>query len=149
MPAYGTDIGLTAYATGTGRTVNGDPAQLRMLATYYIDGTYWHQFKGSPASDDNYFNPVPERVLNATYEAALLLDADAGALSSGSVSNAGGGAVTQEKVDVISVSYAAPNSDAMSNDTVMDNTPRYSVVENILRPLLKQYYGADAAAFVV
>ena len=149
MAVYGTDAGLTAYATATGRTVSGTPAQLLQSATYYIDGAYWHLFKGSPASDDNYFDPAPTRVVDATYEAALLLDADVGALSSGSVTNNGSGAVASEKVDVIAVSYHAGSGRNNSNDTVLDNMPRYSAIENILRPFLKRYYGADAAAMVV
>lgn len=154
MPAYGTDAGLTAYATGTGRTVSGDLTQLRTAATDYIDGTYWHKFKGTALTDDNAYprvgsTVVPERVERATYEAALIVDADSSGLSTGAVTNAGSGAIASEKVDVISVGYHAPNSSAMSDDTVTDNAPRYSAVENILMPLLKRYYGADAAAFVV
>lgn len=154
MPAYGTDSGLEAYAVATGRTVSGDATQLRTAATNYIDGTYWHKFKGTALTDDNAYprvgsTVVPERVDNATYEAALILDADAGGLSTGSVTNAGSGAIASEKVDVISVGYHAPNMSSMANDTVIDNAQRYSSVENILMPLLKRYYGADAAAFVV
>lgn len=159
MPAYGTDIGLTDYATSTGRTVTGDPAFLRQTASYYIDGTYAYRFKGSAVSMDAEWprsgvtgvasTSVPDRVDRATYEAALLYDADASALTAGAVSNNGSGAIASEKVDVISVSYHAANSDALSDDTVMDNTPRYDVIENILRPLLKRWNGAGGAAFVV
>ena len=149
MASYGTSAGLTAYATGTGRAVTGDGDQLLAAATNYIDGTYWFRFTGTPASDDNYFDPAPTRVVNATYEAAILLDGDAGALSVSGVTNAGSGAVASEKVDVIAVSYHAPNTSALTDDTVTDNTPRYSLIENILRPLLKRWNGADAAAFVV
>jgi hypothetical protein len=149
MASYGTTTGLTDYATATGRVVSGTPAQLLVAATDYIDGTYWHQFKGTAASDDNFFDPAPDRVTRATYEAALLLDADSAALSSGAVSNAGGGAVASEKVDVIAVSYHAPNSDAMTDNAVSDAIPKYSAIENILRPLLKRWSGADAGAFVV
>ena len=151
MASYGTDTGLTDYATGTGRVVSGVPAQLLASATDYVDGTYWHMFKGTPASDDNYFLPAsaPDRVARATYEAALLLDADVGALSSGAVSNASGGAVASEAVDVIKVSYHAPSNDAMTDNAVSDAIPKYSVIENILRPLLKRWDGASAGAFVV
>ena len=149
MASYGTEAGLAAYATATGRTLSGDAAILLSSATYYIDGTYWHMFKGSPASDDNYFEPAPDRVVNATYEAALLVDGNPTALTVAGVTNNGSGAVASEKVDVISVSYHAPSGKNTSGDTVVDNAPRYSVIENILRPLLKRYYGADAAAFVV
>jgi hypothetical protein len=127
---------------------------LRAYATDYIDGTYWHRFKGSPLTDDNAFprvgsTVVPERVTRATYEAALIYDADATALTAGSVSINGSGAVASEKVDVIAVSYHGPNDKALTDDAVLDNTPRYDVIENILRPLLNRWQGSSGAAFVV
>lgn len=157
--AYGDNTGLTNYATSTGRTVTGDPDVLRLVASNYLDGLYWGRYIGYPVDAYGDAWPrtgvtgvtgVPERVENATYEAALLYDADPNALSSGSVSNNGSGAVTQEKIDVISVSYAAPMNDYnMANDSVIDNAPRYSSVEAYLRPFLRQGWGASAAAFVV
>lgn len=157
--SYGTNAGLTAYATSTGRTVAGDPDVLRLVASNYLDGLYWDRYIGAPVDAYGDAWPrtgitgvtgIPERVENATYEAALLYQADPNALTSGSVSNNGSGAVTQEKVDVISVSYAAPmNDDHMANDSVIDNAPRYSSVEAFLRPFLRQGWGAAAAAFVV
>lgn len=159
MASYGTNGGLTAYATSTGRTVTGDPDVLRLVASNYLDGLYWDRYIGQPvdAYGDAWprtgiagVTTVPERVEQATYEAALLYDADTGALSSGSVSNNGSGSVASEKVDVISVSYHAPmNDDSLADDTVIDNTPRYSSIEALLRPFLRQGWGAAAAAFVV
>lgn len=159
MASYGTNGGLTAYATATGRTVTGDPDVLRLVASNYLDGLYWDRYIGQPV--DTYgdawprtgitgVTTVPERVENATYEAALLYQADSNALSAGSVSNNGSGAVASEKVDVISVSYHAPmNDDSLADDTVIDNTPRYDVIEGLLRPFLRQGWGAAVAAFVV
>lgn len=159
MASYGTNAGLAAYATSTGRTVTGDPDVLRLMASNYLDGLYWGRYIGQPVDAYGDAWPrtgitgvtgVPDRVDQATYEAALLYDADANALSSGSVSNNGSGAVTQEKVDVISVSYAAPMNDYnMANDSVIDNMPRYGAVEALLRPFLRHGWGAAAAAFVV
>lgn len=159
MASYGTNAGLTAYATSTGRTVTGDPDVLRLVASNYLDGLYWDRYIGQPvdAYGDAWprtgitgVTTVPERVENATYEAALLYDADSGALTSGSVSNNGSGAVASEKVDVVSVSYhASMNDDSLADDTVIDNTPRYSSIEALLRPFLRHNWGADAAAFVV
>lgn len=157
--AYGTNTGLTAYATSTGRTVTGDPDVLRTVASAYLDGLYWLRYIGAPV--DTYGDAwprtgitgvatVPERVDNATYEAALLYDADPSALTAGGVSNSGSGAVASEKVDVIAVSYHAPqNGDNMADDTVIDNTPRYDVIEGLLRPFLRTSWGASVAAFVV
>lgn len=159
MANYGTNAGLTAYATATGRTVNGNPDILRLEASNYLDGLYWDRYIGQPA--DTYGDAwprtgitgvtgVPERVELATYEAALLYDVDPNALKSGSVSNNGSGAIASEKIDVIGVSYHAPmNNHHMSDDSVIDNTPRYSSVEALLRPFLTQGWGAGASAFVV
>ncbi len=156
---YGTNSGLTDYATSTGRAVTGDPDVLRLVASNYLDGLYWERYIGIPVETYGAAWPrtgitgitdVPERVEQATYEAALLYDADANALSSGSVSNNGSGAVASEKVDVIQVGYHAPmNSRSMADDAVIDNVPRYSTVEALLRPFLKSGWGANVAAFVV
>lgn len=159
MP-YGTNAGLTAYATSTGRTVTGDPDVMRLVASNYLDGLYWTRFIGSPVDtygdawpragiDGVSSSVVPERVENATYEAALLYQADPNALSSGSVSNNGSGAIASEKVDVISVSYHAANTDTLADDAVIDNAPRYSTVEALLRPFLRSGWGANVSVFVV
>ena len=154
MPAYGTNVDLTSYAAVRGVTLTGDLDYLRDVGTDYIDGTYWYKFKGTAQTDDNAYprvgaTVVPERVDSATYEAAMLFDADSAALTSGATSNAGGGAVASEKVDVIAVSYHAANTKALSDDTVLDNIPRYSVIENILRPLLNRTRNGTATGFVV
>ena len=157
--AYGTNTGLTAYATATGRTISGDADVARTVASAYLDGLYWDRYIGQPV--DTYgdawprtgitgITDVPERVESATYEAALLYDADPSALTAGGVSNNGSGAVASEKVDVLSVSYHAPmNSDSMADDSVVDNTPRYDTIEALLRPFLRSGWGASVAAFVV
>ena len=153
--AYGTNGGLTAYATARGVTLTGDLDFLRDVASGYIDGAYWDRFKGIADTDEDAFPrdlyplPVPDKVANASYEAAILYDADAKSLSSGAVSNAGSGAVSMERVDVIQVSYHSPNSDAMTDNTVLDNTPHYSVIDNLLRPYLIRWGGAIAGALVV
>jgi hypothetical protein len=157
--AYGTNAGLLAYAASTGRSFTGDRDAARTVATAYLDGLYWDRFIGSPV--DTYgdawprtgitgVTTVPERVENATYEAALLYSADPSALSAGGVSNNGSGAVASEKVDVISVSYHAPmNNRSMADDSVIDNTPRYDTIESLLRPFLRSGWGANVAMFVV
>lgn len=157
--AYGTNTGLTAYATATGRTLTGDADVARTVASTYLDGLYWDRYIGQPvdAYGDAWprtgitgVTDVPERVEDATYEAALLYDADPSALTAGGVSNNGSGAVASEKVDVLSVSYHAPMNDrSMADDSVIDNTPRYDTIEALLRPFLRQGWGAAAAAFVV
>lgn len=159
--AYGTNEGLTAYATATGRTLTGDLDVARTIASSYIDGLYWDRFIGTavdlygdawPRSgitgvDDS---TVPDRVLNGVYEAACLWDANNSALTAGGVSNNGSGTVASERVDVISVSYHAPQGDDhLSDDSVIDNTPRHDTVEAHLRPFLRRHWGAASSAFVV
>lgn len=157
--AYGDNTGLTAYATATGRTLTGDADVLRNVASAYLDGLYWDRYIGQPV--DTYgdawprtgitgVTTVPERVENATYEAALLYDADPSALTAGGVSNNGSGAVASEKVDVISVSYHAPMNDRIvADDSVIDNAPRYDTIEALLRPFMRSGWGANVAMFVV
>lgn len=147
---YGTVAGLTQYADDTGRTIqsgaNLDAALYN--ASMYIDGLYWKDFCGEPASLDAAFprkgqSTVPLRVINATYEAALAWINDPNALSfSGSV----GGQVVREKVDVIEVAYAAPKD----GWTVRDGIPRFGVIEGLLAPYLCVIGdGVGGFAFVV
>ena len=150
MP-YGTVEGLEAYALLTGRTIPADANLAAALynASLYIDGTYWDDFCGEPASDDAAFprkgsTTVPQRVINAAYEAALMWIADAASLS---FSGSQGGQVVKEKVDVIEVQYAVPQE---GGDVVVDGTPRYSVIEGLLKPLLCRLPdGVGGGAFVV
>ena len=160
--AYGSDQGLAEYATATGRTFTGDRTIARQVASNYINGSaFWDRWIGAPVDKygdawprngiDGIANTViPDRVLKAVYEAAIIWSGDSEALSSGAVSNNGSGAVAQEKVDVISISYHAPkDDDHLAEDTVIDNTPRYSEIEDLLTPFLSRTFGASASAFVV
>lgn len=150
MP-YGTVAGLEAYAVMTGRVIPPDANLTAALyhASMYIDGTYWDDFCGVPATDDAAFprkgsTTVPERVINATYEAALMWIADNDSLS---FSGSQGGQVIREKVDVIEVQYAAPQD---GGDVIVDGTPRFSVIEGLLKPLLCRLPdGVGGYAFVV
>ena len=147
---YGTTAGLTQYATDTGRTIpsgaNLDAALFN--ASMYIDGTYWKDFCGEPATDDAAFprngqTTVPVRVINATYEAAFAWIADTNALS---FSGSSSGHVIKEKVDVIEVAYAAPKD----GWTVRDGIPRFGVIEGLLAPYLCVIDGnVGGFAFVV
>lgn len=149
--SYGTVAGLQAYADLTGRDIpsgaNLDAALYH--ASMYIDGTYWNDFCGEAATDDAAFpregsTTVPERVVNATYEAALLWLSDSSSLSFG---GSQGGQVVREKVDVIEVQYAAPEA---GGDVIVNGTPRFSVIEGLLAPLLCRLPdGMGGYAFVV
>ena len=160
--AYGTNAGLTAYATASGRTFTGDGDAAREVASKYINGKlFWDRWIGTPVSPYGDAWPrngisgilntdIPTRVEEATYEAALIWADDPTALFSGSVSNNGSGAIASEKVDVLQVSYHAPMSDdSIAEATVIDNTPRFSQVEDCLGPLIRDFYGVSVSAFTV
>lgn len=147
---YGTASGLEAYATETGRiTPAGTNLEAALyVASMYIDGTYWGDFCGEAATSDAAFprkgsDTVPMRVEQATYEAALMWIADSGSLS---FTGSQGGQVIKEKVDVIEVAYAAPTGDW----SVDNGTPRFSVIEGLLKPYLCVLPdGVGGFAFVV
>ena len=160
--AYGTAQGLTDYATLTGRTFTGNAAVALQVASNYINGSaFWDRWIGEPVDQYGDAWPrsgitgvsttgIPDRVINAVYEAALIYAEDPNAFSSGSVTNNGSGAIASERVDVLSVSYHAPQDDShLAEDTVIDNTPRYSAIEDLLTPFLSRFFGASVSAFVV
>lgn len=150
MP-YGDVSGLEQYALDTGRTLPSGANLTAALynASMYIDGTYWDDFCGEPATDDAAFprkgqSSVPQRVINATYEAAIQWLGDKGSLTLG---GSAGGQVIREKVDgAVEVAYAAP-----SGDFLADGTPLYSAIEGLLKPLLCRPVegGSGGYAFVV
>lgn len=133
---YGTPQGLQDYATATGREIPADANLDAALyvASMYIDGTYWGDFCGEPASPDAAFprkgeTTVPQRVINAAYEAALLWISDNASLSA---SGSAGGQVIREKVDVIEVAYAAPQGEW----SIGDSAPKFTVIDGLLKPYI-------------
>ena len=154
--AYGTNVDLTTYLTDNGYTVpvGYDPDVARLKGSNYVDGTYYSEFKGTAVGLDAAWPRtgvtgvssavVPLRVEHATYEAAILWANDAAALTSGAVISTQ--QVKREKVDVIEVEYQDNVSDTI--DLVDDAIPRYSVIESLLRPLLR-VKGFTASALVV
>lgn len=151
MQVYGTVQGLEDYAALTGRTlpVGANLDAALYMATMYIDGAYWNDFCGTAAGEDNAFprkgqTVVPSRVVNATYEAAIQYLSDQSSLSVGGSQSS---AVIKEKVDVIEVQYAAPTD---GSDFLENGMPRYSLVENLLKPYLCSLPdGVGGWAFVV
>lgn len=149
MP-YGTVVGLEQYAIDTGRTLPPDANLTAALynASLYIDGVYWDDFCGEAATDDAAFprkgsTEVPQRVINAAYEAAIQWILDPASLSG---SGTAGGQVIREKVDVIEVQYASPSGDW----SISDGIPRFSVIEGLLKPYLCILPdGVGGGAFVV
>lgn len=151
MP-YGTTAGLTAYAALTGQTIDGatDLDVALYNGSAYIDGgSYWTRYTGEAVSVDAAFPrdvfplPVPDRVINAAYEAAILWSTDATALSA---SSSGSGLIKSEKVDVIQVVYqdVDPGSDALEYAQI-----RYSTIEGLLAPYIRKQGSFSASAFVV
>lgn len=119
MPSYGDDAGLVAYLAETGRVLPADavPAVVRHYGTVYIDSLE-DLYCGVAESVENSFprdlwNPTPERVINASYEAAYAYATGVPIFSGGGTS---GGQVIEEKVDVLSVKYAEPTGGWWDNN---------------------------------
>jgi len=91
MPGYGDDIGFEDYAAANGYDIpTGTVAAARLRGSVYLDGHYYRRWPGEPAGGvdqerswprksaaDRYGNAippaaVPARVVNASYEAALI-----------------------------------------------------------------------------
>ena len=147
--AYGTNTALTAYLALTGRTLTGDADQARQAGSLYIDATYAHRFKSTALSFVAEFprfdyDPTPERVEFAAYEAAYLWGLDNNALS---VTASASGVVKREKVEgAVEVEYF---ENTTKDGTVTDATPRFSVIEGLLYPFIRKEGGYFPSAFVV
>ncbi|PWJ80638.1 hypothetical protein C7441_112180 [Pseudaminobacter salicylatoxidans] len=142
MAGYGTDDGFQAYADTNGYDVpSGNVTAARNRGSIYIDGTYGDRFMGLPTGGLDQErtwprigvpgiadNVVPQRVINASYEAALLELREPGSLS---VVTSGSARVVREKVGDLEVQYANPGGDALA-----DATPIVTVIEGLLAPLL-------------
>ncbi|GAA2817210.1 hypothetical protein EDC40_103651 [Aminobacter aminovorans] len=148
MAGYGTNEGFTAYATAAGYTVPaGDIGAARQRGSTYVDGTYGARFSGLPtggveqerawprtgataygsalASDI-----IPVRVVNASYEAALLELQSPGSLSA---VVSGSSLVKREKVEgAVEVEYAVSDK----TDLAVAARPLVSVIDGMLAPLL-------------
>ncbi|MBK8583873.1 MAG: hypothetical protein IPL86_19295 [Flavobacteriales bacterium] len=109
--AYGSDLGLTAYLTATGRTLPGTTTAeiARFWGSLYVD-QFEQCYRGTALQFDASFprdlwTTVPLNVEHAAYEAGY-------AWASGVVIFGGGGTaggqVTSEAVDTLKVTYAAP-----------------------------------------
>lgn len=150
MAGYGDDDGFTAYAAAAGYTVpTGTIAAARQRGSVFIDGLYGIRFTGTPTggaaqerewprtgATDRYGNAlpsdeVPVRVVNASYEAALLELQNPGSLS---VVTSGTSLVKSERVEgVITVEYAVSE-----NTNLMDKAAPFStLIDGILAPLLQ------------
>lgn len=103
MAGYGDDPGFAAWLTMKGRTLPGSapaPAVLRERGSSYVDALYYDRFPGVPtggAEQERQWprtdavdrwgealasDTVPQRVIEASYEAAWIEGTNAGSLSS-------------------------------------------------------------------
>lgn len=149
MAGYGSDDGFTAYLTAAGRTIpdGANRAAFRQRGSVYVDGTFGPRFPGEPANGiaqerawprtgaaDIYGNTiaddvVPQRVIDASYEAAYIEMMTPGALS---VVVDPARRLRRQKVDVIEREFFEPKSGSM----FAPDAPVSSVIEGILYPLI-------------
>lgn len=145
MSAYGTDQGFADYCTAMGYTVpSGSVPAARMRGSMYVDNTYESRFPGIPTggiaqdrawprtgAEDIYGSAVsgiPDRVVNASYEAALLELGTPGTLSAIIKTNE---MTKRAKAGPVEVEYF----DA-KGDTIAGAVPMITKIEGLLYPLL-------------
>jgi hypothetical protein len=148
MAGYGDDDGFTAYMTANGYTVpEGNIPAARQRGSAYIDATYGARFTGMPtggveqerawprtgatafgtalASDI-----IPVRVVNASYEAALIEMREPGSLSA---IISGTSLIKRERVEgAVEVEYAVSDK----TDLATAAQPIVTAIEGMLAPLL-------------
>jgi hypothetical protein len=146
MTGYGTDEDFATWASAGGYTVpSGTVAAARQRGSAFVDGEYEARFPGVPTAGatqerawprtgavDRYGNAIasdaiPERVVWASYEAALAELQSAGSLSPQQVDTA---RVKRRKTDVIEREFFEPGVGASS-------VPKLPQVERLLLPILK------------
>lgn len=160
MAGYGDDAGFTAYAAAAGYTVPaGTIAAARQRGSAYIDGTYGMRFPGQPtgglaqerawprtgatvygstlASD-----LIPQRVIDASYEAAYLELVRPGSLS---ISFDPSRKVKRQKVEDIEREFFAPIDD---RNIFAPDAPASTIIEGLLAPLIGPVFGLPAVLVV-
>ena len=137
LQEYGAEVGFQGPLTS---------AHLRR-AHLYMTAIYGPRFRGVPVGEDLFprsgIPDVPEDVVPETVQYALMELAIAEAQSPGILSRATSPDkqyVTQEKVDVVSMSYSTPQSTGKGVD--------FPLVEGLLAPWLRST-GVGTAMFVV
>lgn len=111
--AYGSDLAMVSYLARTGRVLPSDavPDQVREIGSDYVDSLE-DLYCGVAVSYDASFPrdlylTVPKRVEEAAYEAAYAFATGVPIFGGGGTA---GGQVIKEKVDVLEVAYAEPQS---------------------------------------
>lgn len=148
MAGYGSDEGFTAYATAAGYVVPaGTISAARQRGSTYIDGTYGARFSGLPTGGVEQERAwprtgvtaygsalasgiIPLRVVNASYEAALLELQSPGSLAA---VVSGSSLVKREKVEgAVEIEYAVSDK----TDLATAARPVVTVIDGLLAPLL-------------
>ncbi|MEF2073489.1 DnaT-like ssDNA-binding protein [Consotaella aegiceratis] len=145
MAGYGTDQGLTDYAATVGYTIpdGATLAVARQLGSDYVDGLYGDRFPGEPTGgieqerawprtgatiDGSTLagDVIPSRVVNASYEAAMLQMTTPGILTKTFTPG-------ERKVltEVKGIKWEVVGSDAGAPPVVVSTT-----IEGMLAPLL-------------
>lgn len=145
MAGYGDDSGFTAWATAAGHTVPaGSIPAARQRGSEYVDALYGDRFTGAPTGgiDQERAWPrtgataygsalatdlIPQRVVNASYEAALIELRKPGSLS---IITDPAKRVKRQKVEGVEREFFEPgNADGYA-------APVSSVIDGLLAPLL-------------
>lgn len=149
MPSYGSDADLIAYLATTGRTLpdGAVPSAVRAMGTLYVD-SFEDCFRGTALTEENSFPrdlwpDVPERVEQAAYEAAYAYASGVDIFGSGGTSS---GQVVREKVDVLEVQYAGPQS---GQGWWEANRFILPLAYALLLPFFKRKGGSGYSAFIV
>lgn len=150
MPSYGSDQGLIDYLAQSGRVIPAGmtPAVARYWGSQYVN--LWEdRYKGVAVSLPDSFPRdlwpvVPVAVEYATYEAAFAYASGVDLFGGGGTA---GGQVVREKVDVLEVHYAEPQSGGFGG--YWDNN-RFilPLAYALLLPFMRKAGGVPAA-FVV
>lgn len=145
MAGYGDDGGFAAWAAAAGHTVPaGSVPAARQRGSAYIDAVYGERFTGTPTGgvDQERAWPrtgasafgqalasdlTPQRVVNASYEAALIELRSPGSLT---IVTDPAKRVKRQKVDTIEREFFEPGEGTGSA------APVSSVIEGLLAPLL-------------
>lgn len=147
MTPYGTEIDFYAYAAFMGYHVPpGDIRPALARGSVYIDGLYGDRFSGKPAEPDQdrawprtgaaaydqalADDLIPQRVISAAYEAALVELRKPGALS---IFLDPSKRVKRQKVDTIEREFFDPGDDLLASAT-----PILTTIGGLLSPLLVQ-----------
>ena len=146
--AYGDDASLIGYLALTGRAlpVGADPAVVREWGSIYVN-SWEDMYRGLAVNLPDSFPrdlwpDVPVSIARATYEAGYAWATGTWVPSDGGTT---GGQVIEERVDVLSVKYAAPKE---GSTWFQNNRFVIPLAYVLLVPFFKKT-GAWGSAFVV